>query len=871
VDFGGGADGNSGTAAGAPFQRCPGDQAATGVAAATVLAPGDTVIFKGGVTYLGFITCTSNGVTYDGNSAGTFGAGRAIFDGQNSTTQLMGFTATDRSGLVFDNLEMELYGGHGLIPWTGLETRGFYGYAIYLDGCSQVAVRNCYFHDIGDWQSLPNANEGYMEGVGIGVIDSGNAITITANEFTEIGRGAVMIQPKQGTQICTNIAITGNNFHDFIRWGVWLATGNTNCTLDGVTIDGNQFHDMYQYGTGEWLGLAGDAPHIDCIIAYIGCVPPEGGQTLGTVASPIIIRNNLFYNNATATGVQNSAVFLTTWGGRTLIYNNLFINVLFDGNGAVFCFEGTDTSINPPPDYWIFNNSFYETTYGVTLESELYPLTNGAVHILNNIFYKPDSSAAFSVRIVDSESTPTRLDYNLYFTGRPDNQLAFTPAGCLTLTQLQAQGYELHGQQADPLFVNVSFGLGPSSSSNDLHLQAGSPATGAGFNLSAFYNADKDGVLRPVPPANWDTGAYQFAGAPLGPPGAPTGVSAAAGDGQATVTFTPPNYSAGVLITRYTITATPGTGSSVTVVGTASPITVTGLTNGTAYTITVSAINSAGAGASSSPLTAIVPGVGYPRMTNISIRAFSSVGSNTLIAGFAINGGSKQILVRGIGPGLAPLGVTGFLTNPEISLYSPDGTVQSNDAWGGTVALTNAFIQTGAFALDPASLDAAMLATLDAGSYTTVVTSGDGSGVALAEVYDADAASSPAGSLSNLSGRAWVGTGSNILIAGFVIAGSGPETVLIRGVGPSLAQFGIGGGLAEPQIQLFQNSTLLEQNSGWNDDSVLSAAFAQVGAFTLTSPLDAAMIVTLQPGEYSVHVSGGDGTTGVALVEVYQL
>jgi len=507
VDFADGSDTNGGTAA-APFQHCPGDDNAGDDARAVALAPGDTVIFKGGVIYLGHIICPSDGVTYDGNSAGTFGAGRAVFSGQNRTAQLQGFTASDKSALAFDHLELTLYGGHGSIPWTGRETRGRYGYAIYLDGCSQVTVRDCYFHGIGDWQNVARANEGYMEGVGIAVIDSGRAITIAGNEFTRIGRAGIMIEPKQGTQICTDIAITGNDFHDRIRWGVWLATGNTGCTLNGVTIDGNRFHDIYQYDVNDWLGLPGDAPHVDCIIAYIGNAPPQGGQSLGTAANPITIRNNIFYNDATVARVQNAAVFLDTWGGRVLVCDNVFINTLYNGNGAVFCLEGTDTSVNPPPDYWICNNSFYDATYAVTLESALYPLINGDVHVLNNIFYKPDEGAGYSVRVMDANSTPAQLDYNLYFTGRPDNQLAFTPAGYRTLSQLRNAGYELHGRQADPRYLDIAFGLGAHSSSNDLHLQATSPAIGAGLNLSALFSADKDGVARPASPAAWQLGAY---------------------------------------------------------------------------------------------------------------------------------------------------------------------------------------------------------------------------------------------------------------------------------------------------------------------------------------------------------------------------
>ena len=109
---------------------------------------------------------------------------------------------------------------------------------------------------------------------------------------------------------------------------------------------------------------------------------------------------------------------------------------------------------------------------------------------------------------MDASSIPAELDYDLYFTGRADQQLALTPAGHLTLSQLRAAGYELHGGQSDPRYASISPGLGSASSSNDLRLQAGSPAVGAASNLSTLFSADKNGTLRPPTPAAWDAGAF---------------------------------------------------------------------------------------------------------------------------------------------------------------------------------------------------------------------------------------------------------------------------------------------------------------------------------------------------------------------------
>jgi hypothetical protein len=130
--------------------------------------------------------------------------------------------------------------------------------------------------------------------------------------------------------------------------------------------------------------------------------------------------------------------------------------------------------------------------------------------------------------------------------------------------------------------------------------------------------------------------------------------------------------------------------------------------------------------------------------------------------------------------------------------------------------------------------------------------------------------------LSNISTRAQVGTGGDILIAGFVIGGSGTETLLIRGDGPSLATFGVTGALAVPSMSVFDNTgKVISTNTGWgtnaNPAAIVTAA-ASVGAFALPSgSADCALIATLPAGAYTVQISGVGSTTGVALAEVYEV
>ena len=176
----------------------------------------------------------------------------------------------------------------------------------------------------------------------------------------------------------------------------------------------------------------------------------------------------------------------------------------------------------------------------------------------------------------------------------------------------------------------------------------------------------------------------------------------------------------------------------------------------------------------------------------------------------------------------------------------------------------------------------ALLETLPGGPYTAQIAGASGdTGVALAEIYDATAAGAytPASPrLTNISARVQVGTGANILIAGFVIGGTTSKTVLIRGSGPALAAFGLSGVLPDPQLQLYQSngdgtSTLLESDTGWSGNAQIAAAAASVGAFSwgASDTPDSAILVTLPPGAYTAQISGSSGDAGIALVEIYDV
>jgi hypothetical protein len=131
-----------------------------------------------------------------------------------------------------------------------------------------------------------------------------------------------------------------------------------------------------------------------------------------------------------------------------------------------------------------------------------------------------------------------------------------------------------------------------------------------------------------------------------------------------------------------------------------------------------------------------------------------------------------------------------------------------------------------------------------------------------------------AAQIANISTRAWIGTGDNKLITGFVVSGTTAKQLLIRGVGPTLGSFGVPGTIADPKVTLYNSSNQeIATNNDWGtftDQSALASESGKVFAFALgAGSKDAAMVVTLQPGSYTLHVAGADGGTGVALAEVY--
>ena len=280
------------------------------------------------------------------------------------------------------------------------------------------------------------------------------------------------------------------------------------------------------------------------------------------------------------------------------------------------------------------------------------------------------------------------------------------------------------------------------------------------------------------------------------------------------------------------------------------------------------------------------------RLGSISSRGLAGNGANVLTAGFAVTGtGTKQMLIRVIGPTLAGQGITGFLADPNLTLLNSAGAVvQTNEDWGTQVggaaavtAIQQATTRLRTFPLPANSRDAVVLATLNPGSYTVQARgAGNTTGVAIVEVYDASIALTGPKAIG-VSTRTNVGSGENVLIAGFAVTGTVTRRVLIRGIGPTLRIFpGIATNsvLNDPQLTLFDATPqrrILATNDNWasgEDAAFIAAATAGAGVFPLANgSLDSAIIIMLPPGSYTAQLSGVGTTnnTGIGLIEVYDV
>ena len=250
-------------------------------------------------------------------------------------------------------------------------------------------------------------------------------------------------------------------------------------------------------------------------------------------------------------------------------------------------------------------------------------------------------------------------------------------------------------------------------------------------------------------------------------------------------------------------------------------------------------------------------------LANVSVRARVTPAEELTVG--VVTSGSRSLLLRAVGPGLAPFIGAGAAGDPSLVVTSSANLrLDQNDNWNGEPVLAAAFARVGAFALPSDSLDAAVL-TLIEGAVTARL-SVRTAGLALIEAYDSGAGNNDR--LVNLSALHVVG--EETLVAGFNVSGTGSKTLLLRGIGPALRAFGVSDPIDDPKLQVFQGNTPLASNDDWQES--LASTFATVGAFSLTpNSRDAVLLLTLAPGSYTIQLSNNQNRAGPGLIEIYEV
>ena len=240
-----------------------------------------------------------------------------------------------------------------------------------------------------------------------------------------------------------------------------------------------------------------------------------------------------------------------------------------------------------------------------------------------------------------------------------------------------------------------------------------------------------------------------------------------------------------------------------------------------------------------------------------------------MIAGFIITGNSnKAVVLRGLGPSLSAFGISGLLLDPVLELRASNGSlITMNDNWKDTQRS-----QIEGTVFQPSDdRESVILATLAPANYTAILTGkSNTTGVGLIEVYDNNQAVDS--QLANISTRGFVQNGNNVMIGGFILGGNTANArIALRGIGPSLSQFGLNNVLADPTLELHNaNGTTLIANDDWTDDAA-SAALLTANGLALQNPKESGIFTSLPAGQFTAILAGKNGGIGLGLVEIYNL
>lgn len=496
VDYVDGVDTQAGTSTGTAWKHAPGD-AGAGNNANCTLAADNIVYFKGGVEYLGTITVNASGtaghpIVFNGNSAGTWGTGRAIIDGKD--TRMKGFVVSGRDYVTINNFEIRN------MPEDATDNQ-YGGNGIYGSTVTGLTVTNCYIHNIGYWNNDEGGTWNWVSGIAVRILYPTNVV-VSNSEITKSGYAGIQLD---GAVNCT---LSGNTIHEYINWGIDVTSYYAEST--GNIIENNIIYDIHQYDCGsggppDFWKLNGNGCNADGSVKDANYHPHSNfiflrGDSSGSAkrAHNNIIRNNLFYNNHTFTDADGTAMIYMSYANTNKVYNNVLVN---PHSYRPISIAGHHNEI--------YNNTIYGPRAGTWGIEFMYALSGEAGNntVKNNII----ACGAECIYVSDATNGANLVSDNNLFYATDAASLVQYGSSYYSLAQWrtfssQDANSTVQATTAALKFVSLT-GFPTNYSTMDLQLQSDSPAVNVGADLNTIFTTDKLGVTRT---GTWDMGAYEY-------------------------------------------------------------------------------------------------------------------------------------------------------------------------------------------------------------------------------------------------------------------------------------------------------------------------------------------------------------------------
>lgn len=499
VDYLDGDDSANGTTTATAWKRCPGDPSATGVSDGTSLAPGDTVVFKGGSQYSGNVALPFSGsaeavITYDG-SGSSWGTGKAIVDANYQLGSYCFAANTGIGHIEFKGFHLRNAGGWadddaavvsaaaGTV--TNSTARDGNGLMFYAGGHTNIRIADLFIERMGGWRNTQGWTAGTIAGSGI-ALKNCNGVVVTNCEMTKMKAGIVIY----ATTEMQNVTVQNCDIHNYIVWGVDIAPQLSGATIRNVEVKDTRVRDYVEFTSGVWAGV-GEWPHTDGIFVRTAAI--------ASVWTNVSISGCSFYCDSPGSSDGGTAAIFVSQGASVSIFNNLFQDTQTRQIGVDH--SNPDASVQVVR---IYNNTFLtDGSPAIVMGGE----TNAArrqVYIQNNIFaMAPGAAQNWPMITRLSGVEPVVQDYNRYYDpdwSAGDKYVAAIP-GYSSLATIQGLGWDTNSTYGSPLFVDSS----AVKSERNLRLQSALEGT----DLSAFFTDDFTGATRVAP---WDIGAYEYLG-----------------------------------------------------------------------------------------------------------------------------------------------------------------------------------------------------------------------------------------------------------------------------------------------------------------------------------------------------------------------